>query len=100
MHRVGTTSAEVSCLKKLQFDSQNDGVITVGEPSCNEADVEKAEIKAKDVTTSGLPVFESPNDQVPDEKGIIEQRHQSDSDGSSFTTSDEKDDFPEGGLKA
>jgi hypothetical protein len=100
MQRVGTTSAEVSCLKKLQFNSQNDSVITVGEPSFDEADIEKGEVKAKDVTTSGLPVLGSPNNQVSNKKGIIEQKHQSGSDGSYVTTPDEKDDFPEGGLKA
>lgn len=84
--------AEDSCLK-YQFDSQHVGVD--GEVH----DVEKAEVKDDDVSVADKTVIETDGKE---NGGAGLKSVAPESDGSSVTAIDgidEKDDFPEGGLK-
>jgi hypothetical protein len=99
MHREETSLAEVSCLKKLQFESENDSVIAVPHSSGNHVDVEKAEVKDKNGPVTSQTIINSPNTPDINIKGVLEPNLHPDSDSSSITAYDEKDDFPEGGFK-
>lgn len=93
MQSEGYIEAEASCLKKHQ-PSQNEF------PAANPPlqDVEKTEVNDAGVSITGLPVIESNSTPAPN-KGIFEENNEPESDNSS-DTDEEKDDFPEGGLRA
>jgi hypothetical protein len=97
MHREETPLAEVSCLKKLQTEAQHDAVTAVPDPSAA-SDAEKGQVKADGDTITSQMVVGNQQVQTDGEKGVLAQNHP-DSDSSSVTAYDEKDDFPEGGLK-
>ncbi|TVY21299.1 putative transporter MCH4 [Lachnellula arida] len=90
MHRVGTHSAEDSC--SIKHQSQNDGV---GDPKTR--DVEKGDVVGDQ---SPAAVAETQNSSSPSgEKGIFNPALAPESDAVTLTGLDDKDDFPEGGLK-
>ncbi len=89
--------AEDSCLKH-QLNSQDVGVVAV--PDVSVRDIEKAEVR-DDASVAGRAVTESQDKQTSDGNGVLETVHP-ESDNSSVTAFegiDEKDDFPEGGLR-
>jgi hypothetical protein len=95
MRRVDTFGAEASCLK-LHHNIGRDNS-SVHAPDC---DVEKASVKPSDGPTTRDPVIETEDPSNQNEKGIFEQNRASGSDASTLTADEEKDDFPEGGIKA
>ncbi len=93
MQSEGPVLAEVSCLKKLQL-SQNE--LQSAHLQLQSHDVEKTEVN--NGGSSYSPVVETPCNPPSNEKGILEQNNAAESDNSS-DTDEEKDDFPEGGLR-
>lgn len=86
MHRAGTHSAEDSC--SIKYHPQNDGI---DDPKTR--DVEKGDVAGDE---SPAAVAETQNSSSPSgEKGIFNPE----SDNVTLTGLDDKDDFPEGGLK-
>ncbi|KAI6711594.1 hypothetical protein JHW43_005872 [Diplocarpon mali] len=85
MQREGTNLAEVSSLKKLQ-SSQN--AVQPGNPRSH--DVQKAELNYDAPSIADLPVVEAPCISSLNDKGNLE---------SASDTEDEKEGFPEGGLR-
>jgi hypothetical protein len=95
MQNCGTYSAEDSCF--IKYQAQDDGDVV---PRGN--DVEKVQIKIEDSPIAGRSANETNNPSSLNEKGIFQNAPRQDSDTSSLAPSlahDDKDDFPEGGLK-
>jgi len=96
MQRVATCTAEDSCF--IKYHSQNGGDGSTVSPNSQTHDIEKAEVEATGGPIQRKPVIEiQPPPKNQNEKGILGQTNQADSDNSSLD--DEKDDFPEGGLR-
>src|ERR1700710_2664262 len=93
MPGVGTYSAEDSCF--IKYHSQDDEFLSV-EPH----DVEKAAIDHPGGPAAGQPVVGTIKPSSLKEKGLFEESRGSGSDNSTLTNNEDKDDFPEGGLKA
>ncbi|CZS88694.1 related to monocarboxylate transporter 2 [Rhynchosporium graminicola] len=94
MQSEGYIEAEASCLKKYQ-PSQNDR-LPANAPLY---DAEKAKVEDAGASRTDEPVIEAASDPAIDGKGIFENDVSPDS-GNSSDTDEEKDDFPEGGLRA
>jgi hypothetical protein len=94
MQRVVACGAEACCLNKIR-NNGNDNV-SVNTPDC---DVEKASIKPSDSPVTKESVIETGNPSNQNGNGIFEQNRASDSDASTLAADEEKDDFPEGGLR-
>ncbi|EPE26923.1 MFS general substrate transporter [Glarea lozoyensis ATCC 20868] len=91
MNQDGSYLAEDSCF--IKYHSQDAGVINKNE----DPDVEKGGVKK--VESPGIqPVNSQPN-PIPNEKGILYANQTPESDNSTVNGEDDKDDFPEGGLK-
>jgi hypothetical protein len=91
MQRVVSYSAEDSCFIKYQL--HNDG-----SPTLESHDVEKTGISSLDGPTTAQPVAETDKPSSLNEKPSQANR-ELDSDKLNLTSDDEKDNFPEGGLK-
>lgn len=96
MQSEGYIEAEASCYKKHQ-PSQNE-TTSATPPLC---DNEKAGVNDVGTSITGHPAIEATSnaDSALDDKGIFEPTNAPGSDNSS-DTDEEKDDFPEGGLRA
>ena len=94
MQRVGSIKGEVSSVNKLQSPKNGNENIPAHTPGY---DVEKATIKSGDAPTTTKPVVETQNISSP--KGIFAGDRVTESDASTLAANEEKDDFPEGGLR-
>ena len=94
MQGEGTFGAEASCCTKHQ-PSQNES------PSASPPlhDLEKTGVNDANPSITGPTVIEAASTPADDETGIFEKTNAPASDNSS-DTDEEKDDFPEGGLRA
>lgn len=90
MHRVGNSYAEETC---LNYQSQNDGASF--SPDVAFPDVEAGVRPLNPV--AGPPVIENRNTTSDNEKELVGQTPESDD--SNLPDYDDKDNFPEGGLK-
>jgi hypothetical protein len=96
MQSVGTYTAEDSSFIKYQSQNAGDKTSVVSPVH----DVEKAEVKGTDCPITGPPAIVTRDPQNVKEKGVFDQSRTSGSDGSSLAAPyDDKDDFPEGGLR-
>ncbi len=93
MQSEGTILAEARCLKK-HHSIENE----FASGNLHSRDVEKAEVTATDAPATGPPLAGTIPNLPSGPNGIFEQSSPPDSDNLSVT-SDEKDDFPEGGLR-
>ena len=85
---------EVSSINKLQFE-KNGGDNVSAHTSGH--DVEKAAIKTEDAPATTETGVQTPN--VSSQKGIFAADRVPESDASTLAADEEKDDFPEGGLR-
>jgi hypothetical protein len=91
MNQSGSYIAEDSCF--IKYHSQDATAIHTTE----DLDVEKSQVKKVD--SPGIqPVISQPT-QSPNEKRVVDTSQIPESDGSTANDADDKDDFPEGGLK-
>jgi hypothetical protein len=95
MQREVTCLAEDSCFQK-NHSHINDVPKSV---SSETHDVEKAAIRTLDSTTTAKAVVETQHNANLNEKGVFEDNNEPHTDSSSLTADEEKDDFPEGGLR-
>ncbi|TVY32945.1 Riboflavin transporter [Lachnellula subtilissima] len=93
MHRVGTHSAEDSC--SIKHQSQNDGV--GDDPRTR--DVEKGGVVGNDGPAAVAETQNSSSPSPSGGKGIFHPTLAPEVDDVTLTGPDDKDDFPEGGLK-
>ncbi|TVY25495.1 Riboflavin transporter [Lachnellula hyalina] len=93
MHRVGTHSAEDSC--SIKHQSQNDGV--GDDPRTR--DVEKGGVVGNDGPAAVAETQNSSSPSPAGGKGIFHPTLAPEVDDVTLTGPDDKDDFPEGGLK-
>lgn len=98
MRSESSNVAEVSCLTKLQFESQNDLVDAAIDSSFE--NVEKDEIKGADASIAAAAVVENATPTISND-GDIEKGIRPDAESVTVTLAqlESKDDFPEGGLK-
>ena len=96
MQSEGYIEAEASCLKKYQ-PSQNESSSVNPNPPLKDA--EKAEVNNVEASVTVPTVVEVKTNPALNDKGIFEQSNGPEPDNSS-DTDEEKDDFPEGGLRA
>jgi hypothetical protein len=93
MQRFGTYSAEDSCF--IKYQSQN--VVHDDPVESQTRDVEKGGVIGDEGPAAGAGTANSSDE--PKGKGIFEQPRGVDTDESTLTDQEDKDDFPEGGLK-
>lgn len=95
MNNIGHNLAEDSSFIKYQY---NDVDVT----NVQSHDVEKGGVKEETASpVAGKPVTETQSTSTTaNEKGLFDENHTPQSDNCSLTGLEEKDNFPEGGLKA
>ena len=91
MNQDASRIAEDSCF--IKYHSQDASVIN----QTLDPDVEKGGVK--EVESPGIQPVTSQPAQSPNEKGIFDSNQTPESDVSTVNGEDDKDDFPEGGLK-
>jgi hypothetical protein len=91
MNQNGSYLAEDSCF--IKYHSQDASAVN----STEDRDVEKGGVK--DVGSPGIEPLTSQPTLDPNGKGIFDSNHTPESAGSTVNGEDDKDDFPEGGLR-